>query len=149
MLQHNALVPLQYNILLYFMIMHPHQVRWRDGVPETVYTIEELDVLLDQLHSQNVENHPIWVSINGSFGDLSIVLGYDQSVLSFIYPDGNPPYLVSNNNSNDHSEIDCFFAGHHSPISSNNLIPMNTARQAIRTFTEHHALTVDIRWSEV
>ena len=118
-------------------------------MPETVSTIQELDALLDQLHSQSVEEHPIWVSIKGPLGDLLIVLGYNESVLSFIYPDGNPPYLVSTNSSNELGEIDCFFTGHHSPILSKNLIPMNLARQAIRTFVEHHALTVGIRWNEV
>jgi hypothetical protein len=78
-----------------------------------------------------------------------IGLAYDRSVLSYIYPDNIPPYLVSDNGFKDRDEIDFYFCGHHSPVLAQNLIPMETARGAVRTFVEHRALALDVRWREV
>jgi hypothetical protein len=129
--------------------MHSHQVKWQDGEPESVNTLAELNVLLDRIHSQYITDHPVWVIISGSDGEFMIVLGHTKSAVSFIYPDGMPPYLMSVNGSDEKEEICCFFAGHHSPILSNNLIPLDTARHAVCTFIEHHALSLDIRWSDI
>jgi len=78
-----------------------------------------------------------------------IGLGHSESVLSYVPPDHDPPYLVSTNAAGDESEVDFFFDGHHSPQPAKFLIPMDVARRAVRTFVEHRALLLDVRWGEV
>ncbi|MFH1920094.1 MAG: Imm1 family immunity protein [Planctomycetota bacterium] len=64
-------------------------------------------------------------------------------------PDNDPPYLINSNGSVDRTETDFFFTGHHSPMMAKNLVPIELARRAVRTFAEHGALLADARWSEV
>jgi hypothetical protein len=115
--------------------MQPQQVQWRDGAPETVGSIEELDALLDRLADEFRESDPIWISINGPTGNLMVVLADTKGALSYIYPDSMPPYLMSVNGSNDCEEVDCYFADHHSPLMAKNLIPIEAVRQAVDSVT--------------
>lgn len=127
--------------------MESHQIQW--GGSETVTTVEQLDALLDQLHAQALDTRPMLVLIEGPAGELTIGLGYPESVLSFVLPDGDPPYLVSSNKSKDETEFDFFTDGHHSPFLGRHLIPMDMARKAARAFVENGALLPPVRWSEV
>jgi hypothetical protein len=127
--------------------MKPHQVEW--GGSETVTTIAQLDALLDRLHTQSLRDSPMLVSIDGAAGNLTIGLGHAQSVLSYVPPDADPPYLVTTNKSKEMSEIDFFMDGHHSPFQAKHLISMEMAREAVRVFVEHGALLCDARWAEV
>ena len=129
--------------------MRPHQVQWRDGVPETVGSLAELDTLLDRLADEFREYDRSWISIDGPGGNLMVVLADRMGALSYIYPDGMPPYLVSDNGSSDSDEVDCYFAGRHSPLMAKNLIPIEIVRQAVRVFANNHALSLSVRWSEV
>jgi hypothetical protein len=127
--------------------MKPHQVQW--GGSETVTTVEQLDALLDRLHSQALGELPMLVAINGPKGSLMIGLGHSESVLTFTLPDSDPPYLVSTNKSKDQTQIDFFMQGHHSRVMAKHLVSMDVARSAVRVFVEQGALSCDVRWSEV
>ena len=127
--------------------MEPHQVEWDDV--ETVTTVEQIDMLLDRLHGEAVANRPMLVSLDGPAGNLTIGLGHSRSFLSFVLPDNDPPYLVSSGKSKDETEVDFFMAGHHSPCLVKHLVPMETARKAVRVFAEYGALLCEVRWAEV
>ncbi len=127
--------------------MVPHEIEWGDS--ETVVTVEQLDALLDHLHEQAVGKSPMLVTINGPAGALTVGLGYSQSVLSFVLPDGDPPYLVSGNKTRDETEVDFFLDGHHSPFAARHLVPIGVARKAVQVFVEHGALLSEVRWAEV
>jgi hypothetical protein len=124
--------------------MKPHRVNG-----EVVTTVDQLDAALDRLHTQAFGESPIHVLIEGPAGTLTIGIGHSQSFLSFILPDSDPPYLVSTTKSKDETEIDFFMDGHHSPVMARNLVPLDIARDAVRVFVEHGALSCDVRWAEV
>ena len=127
-------------------LMHPHQVQWTVDESTTVTELTELDAILDRLHAEN-DGEPILVTIDGPAGELTIGVGYSQSVLTYVPPDGDPPYLISSNKSKDETEIDFFYASHHSPMLAQNLIPNEVARIAVRRFVEYGALLAEARWS--
>jgi hypothetical protein len=126
--------------------MEPHQVCWQDDDGATVCSVDELDSLLDHLHAESTR--PILVNVSGPSGSLTIGVGHTRSVLTFIYPDGDPPYPISSNGTDDQSEHDFFMCGHHSAFAGKSTIPNDLARNAMRVFVQHGALSLAIRWGE-
>lgn len=129
--------------------MQPHQVEWRDGEGETVTSVGQLDSLLDRLNAEAADGPPLLVHVGGPAGSLAIGIGRAESVLTFIYPDGDPPYLVSNNGTDDETEYDFFMRGHHSAFPGYSIIPIQEAREAMRVFVASGALSLNVRWGEI
>ena len=129
--------------------MEPHTLAWHNAHPEeTILSIKQLDLRLDQLFAAYVDEPPILVSISGPLGCLTIGVGRPESVLTYCYADSNPPYLISRSKTDDHTPVDYFYFGHHSQFLRGNLIPSPVARDAVRQFVLHQSLSLHVRWHE-
>jgi hypothetical protein len=78
--------------------MVKHTVVWEQRGKEIVASTQQLNALLDRLHAENEDSEPILAEVSGPGGSLMIALGSHWSVLSFMAPDGDPPYYVSRGN---------------------------------------------------
>ena len=129
--------------------MEPHTLAWHSAHPEeTIQTVEQLDVRLDHLHAAYSDAPPILVTISGPLGCLTIGVGRPDSVLTYSYADNDPPYLISRSTAADDTPVDYFYFGHHSQFVVANLIPSPVARDAVRQFVLHQALSLKVRWHE-
>ena len=129
--------------------MEPHTLAWHNGHPEeTIDTVEQLDRRLDQLDAAHSDESPILVNISGPLGCLTIGIGRPQSVLTYSYADNDPPYLISRSTTVDDNPVGYFYFGHHSQFVVANLIPRSVARDAVRQFVRHQALSLHVRWHE-
>jgi hypothetical protein len=124
------------------------QASWREGDPERLRTLEDLDALLDRLHA---EGKPILVEVQGpgSSGALTIGVGRPLGVLSHTPASGDPPYRVSLGDPCAQGGTDFFMAGHHSEMENRWLIPMDLAREGLRQFCRTGELSDRIVWDEV
>lgn len=129
--------------------MEPHILAWHSAHPEeTIESVEQLDRRLDQLDAAYSDEDQILVNISGPLGYLTIGIGRSLSVLTYSYADNDPPYLISRSTIDDDTPVDYFYFGHHSQFAVGNLIPATVARDAVRQFVRHQALSLQVRWHE-
>jgi len=132
-------------------------VLYADNGAIHVDTIEQLDALLNRCHLEAQKTEPFLVEIMLSTGDaLTIGLGRDLSLLSYVSSSGEPPYFVSVGDSvpdddvvlGDDDVVVFYFCGTYTELPCFTLIPMELAREGARYFFQHASLPSFINWIE-
>jgi hypothetical protein len=115
-----------------------------------VESVEELDRQLDDLE-QKARLNPLMVDLVACNGDtLSIGLGQDVSVLSWVGASGDPPYYASKGNEATQGETIVFsYRDQWSEFPLWSAIPTALARDAMRQFFRTGTLPNNVRWEEV
>lgn len=125
------------------------KAQWESGNERKGALSSELDALLDNLHSKCEHCRPMLVAVESSNGDtLTIGVGSELSVLSFVPGSGEPPYLSSVGDRQEQGVKVFYYMGEWTEIPKRKLIPYALARQAMRSFVDSGRLTDDIRWEE-
>lgn len=125
------------------------KIRWDSSHETTVHTIEDLDLVLDQLQKGSTAA-PILATVElPSSGDsLSIGLGREESVLNFVSGSGDPPYWSSVGKYEEEDAVIFNIMGEFSEIPLRHLIPMDAARQVVRDFAQTGKLSDKVTWEE-
>lgn len=127
-------------------------VRWSRGREIFIKSDVELENVLDDLHSQFLqEPEPVLAEIEAPNGDsLAIGLGREWSVLNFIGASREPPYFTSLGDSELIAEkVAVFrFGDDWTEIPSEHLIPTSIARDAVRDFFQTSKMPGGIQWSQ-
>ena len=122
---------------------------WNNHV-EDVASLEDVEILLDKIHRESFGDAAqlaiVESQINGD--SLTIGLGSDISVLSFIPGDSNPPYLVSVGEVQGEDVIVFRLMGDWSEFPLKNGIPIQVARAAMRVFCRTGTLSESVQWEQ-
>ena len=130
------------------------QVTVREGkAPVTVSDASELDRVL-QAASEEARAHKMMgaVLIKAESGNvITMVVGGEETVLSFDSGHLNPPYYASRGTSDcDEPKLTCFAQfQHHSEFSRKYVIPLEDGLRAVRQFLCSGDLPTCIKWDEV
>jgi hypothetical protein len=121
---------------------------------EASLTIQTADLVISwllSLHQETLGNSPILVTVEaGEKADsLSIGIGADLSVLSYVAGNGDPPYYISVASERDDESRWFLFGGSMSEYSVRNCVPLEDAWNAMRVFCETGKLADTIQWEEV
>lgn len=105
-------------------------VTWSEDQSTVVTTVDELELVLDQLVLDYCPEQPIIITIDGPKGE-SIYSGIGaQSFVSSC----EPPYLTTVGDNLADGEVEFFFHGHHSPITYRNLIQLEVSKKIVKEF---------------
>lgn len=128
------------------------KIRWRDDEDGHLVTCdEELRYALAEAE-QDAARQPLIAVVTLDDGDsLSIGLGREISVLSFVGASGNPPYLSSQGRARrrDDENFVFHYFGHWSEFPPSTAVPVEDAVEAVRYFCEHGELSPQVDWVEV
>ena len=129
--------------------MAGRRVEWGvDGYAE-VESLEALDRLLNYLHTQALEK-PFMVELIAARGEsLAMGLGRDESVLSWVRGDQNPPYYASKGDATAVGMIVFFYRGAWSEFPRWSAVPLMRAREAMRRFFSTGQMPDNVEWIEV
>jgi hypothetical protein len=121
-------------------------------VVRVVESCDELAELLDELDTE-LRGAPELVDIQrGERGDtMTIGLGRDVSVLTFMRADQNPPYMQSRADDlrgKAGTFVVFHYRGHHSEFELLECIPTELAKRAVLKFCKTGQLPRDIKWIE-
>jgi hypothetical protein len=121
-----------------------------DESERDVNSINELDLVLDELHAEFSRGEPVLVVLELSeTGDsLAIGLGRDESVLSYVPGDKNPPYFTSTSEKDIGGTLVFRFMGDCSEFPLRNTVPIKATREAVRYFWRTGRLTTELKWEE-
>ena len=128
------------------------KITWRSGEAGVVVTCEdELRQALADVE-RDAARQPLIAEVTLDGGDsLSIGLGREVSVLSYVAESGNPPYFSSQGASRvpDGKGLVFYYYGHWSEFPPSAAVPVEDAVQAVRYFCRHGGLSSQLRWVEV
>jgi hypothetical protein len=74
--------------------------------------------------------------------------GADQSVLSWIDEDADHPYLLSKGETSEGRDVEFYYGNQMSQFPPGAVIPVETARQAMRDFLLTGQLPTNVEWAE-
>lgn len=125
------------------------RVEWDEGAGAWVKSTEELDLLLNDLAEAGIHKPLMVESISAKGDSLSIGVGSQESILSWIPAGGNPPYFASKGNPDAQGTVVFFYRGSWSEFPRWSAIPVATAREAMRQFLETGERPTNVNWEEV
>ena len=117
----------------------------------TVHSINDLEGLLDRLHreSRREQARLVVVELSDTGDSLAIGLGGDESVLNYVNSSKDPPYFTSVSDEKHSDQLFTFrFMGDLSEFPSRNMIPLDAARAAMRSFCLTGQLPSTVTWEE-
>jgi hypothetical protein len=123
-------------------------ITWENNSFE-VESIREAEQIFEDLQKR-FSGRPtlVTVEVSDSSNSLSIGLGAEISVLSFVKGDKAPPYLTSRGNISGDGSLEFFYGGEVSEFDLNNGVPTSVARQVMRYFLETGKLSPLLEWEE-
>jgi hypothetical protein len=124
----------------------------QSGPVPSVENEEHLSRLLNAAAKQAAADRLTAVNLYAENGDaLTIVLGGTQTVLSFTYGHGNPPYFASLGVADEIEPVlTCYlFNSHHSEFPRRNVIPIESGLAAAQEFFKTKELPRQVEWEEV
>ena len=115
-----------------------------------VASLDDIECLLDEIHCKAFRGEAPLVTVERQLGgdSLTIGLGRDISILSYISEDNNPPYLVSVGKMQGDEVIVFRFMGDWSEFSIKNGIPIRVARAAMSYFCRTGKLSESVQWEQ-
>lgn len=124
-------------------------VSW-NNCTEDVASLDDVECLLDRIHRETFLGEAPLVTVERQLGgnSLTIGLGRDIGILSYISEDGNPPYLVSVGELQGDEVIVFRFMGDWSEFPLRNGIPIAVARAAMRYFCRTGRLSESVQWEQ-
>ena len=115
-----------------------------------VHSLQELDALVDRLAAEAERDMPFMVTLAREDGTtLSIGLGREESTLSHVSADGEPPYHMSRGDLARDEPIEFFSGGEMTEFAPESAIPAGAAREALRFFYETGELSPKVDWEEL
>jgi hypothetical protein len=126
------------------------RVEWTENRVALVDSVEALDRLLDDLNEE-ARLKPFMAELQSANSDtMSIGLGRDVSVLSWVQASGDPPYFASKGAGDNRNAVEVFFyRGQWSEFPAWSTIPVGLAREAMRRFFRSGTLPENVTWVEV
>ncbi len=126
---------------------------YEDVDPVEVHSIQELDRTVDDAteHARS-EGRPNIIFVETANGNsLSIAVGADETVLCFSYGHNDPPYYVSQGDSNTDDPVFTAFVAmeHHTEYLRRNVIPLEIGRAGLREFLGEADLPASVSWVTV
>jgi hypothetical protein len=122
------------------------RLEWSDKSKE-LSSIEELESTLNDLHLQNTEK-PILAELISPTGEaLTIGLGNEMSLLTYMSADQNPPYYTSKGVPTDGSTV-FFYHDQWTEFSNKNLNSFDKAVEAAKKFFQVSKLPDNVEWTE-
>lgn len=129
--------------------MDPVDVGWKADEKTRVESSDALVGLVERLHRDSVRAEPMLVEIVRPSGDsLTIGVGRERTVLTFVRGDGDPPYLASVGPEHSDEVVHFFYYGSWSEFPLRNLISWQRAIQAVRHFAQTGGLDENVQWEE-
>jgi Immunity protein Imm1 len=124
-------------------------ISWDNHV-EDVASLGEVESLLDRIHRESYGDVAQLVIVERQIdsNSLTIGLGSDISVLSYIPGDANPPYLVSVGELQGEDVIVFRLMGDWSEFPIKNGVPIPVARAAMRYFCKTGILSETVQWEQ-
>jgi len=124
-------------------------IRWDGDRSAAVRDLAELDATLDRLASDHPGDQAILAEVVAPSEDsLSVGLGREESVLSFVSASGDPPYYTSLGDPAAEGGVSFSFSRAWSEFPRRSLIPSTAAREAVRQFFTTGSRTDAVRWVE-
>lgn len=111
-----------------------------------------MDAVAVGVEESNRRGHLGLINLEVPGGNVSsIVVGSEETVLSFVYGHGNPPYYVSRGKAESIDPVfTCFLLfEHHTEFARRNVIPMPDGIKAAREFFAVNDLPKSVAWEEV
>jgi hypothetical protein len=125
-------------------------VHWTRGDSISVTTAEELDAILQPLHTDVSRADALVVAITSPAGDdLTLGIGRDTTVVGWTSADGDPPHFVSRGSTEEGDDLVFFYDGHWTDFPASRGIPVEDAFEAARLFVRTGERPTNIRWDEV
>jgi hypothetical protein len=125
------------------------EVQFADQEPPlNCRSIEEMDSLLDRLHSQCPREHPICVNVVIPGYCLTIGLGSDPTFLLESVEPCDGEWYISVGDPSTSGWKDFYGCGGHTPFEVRSFVPVQLARQALREFVQTQARSRLIHWND-
>jgi hypothetical protein len=128
------------------------KIRWRDDEDGHLVTCEEELRLAFAEAKQDAARRPLIAEVTLDGGDcLSIGLGREVSVLSYVGASKMPPYFSSQGSAwvRDGEVVVFYYCGHWTEFAPSAAVPIADAVEAVRYFCEHGKLSTLMNWVEV
>lgn len=128
------------------------KIKWRDGDDGHLVTCDEEFRGAFAEAEQDAARLPLIAEVTSDDGDcLSIGLGREISVLSYVGASKMPPYFSSQGLAwvRDGEGVVFHYYGHWSEFPPSAAVPMADAVEAVRYFCEHGRLSPLMSWVEV
>jgi Immunity protein Imm1 len=121
---------------------------WGSDREAEIGTVDELDAIVDRLHSE-AESQPFVVELVAENGaTLSVGLGRPVTVVNYLAESGDPPYLQSlGEDATDELVFD--YRGDWSEYPPESAVPVEVGRQALREFFATGRPPKTLTWQEV
>jgi Immunity protein Imm1 len=115
-----------------------------------VGSVQELDALLDRITAEaEAADLPMLAVLGREDGStLSIGLGSDESVLSYVSGSWDPPYYVSRGDPSRTEPVEFVYSGELTEFPPWSAISIEEAREAMRHFFTTGELSPKIEWVE-
>ena len=128
-------------------VMTPHLV-WHENEHAEVHSVDELDLLIDQLTIQAQQTMPfsIELSVNNETG-LLVVVGCEESHMEFYSAQSKPPILGCVGPWDDDELIVFSQRGHYSEMYKRYCVPITEARKALRQYFQTGMRPDNIMWA--
>ncbi len=124
-------------------------VGWGQRGEAVVATVAELDRVLDELTERHWGEDAVLAEVSLPIGDaLSVGLGHERSVLSFVPGTGLPPYFISRGPTEHGDGLAFYYYGQWTHFDERNLISLGIAREAVRQFVRTGNLANSVPWEE-
>lgn len=128
-------------------------VWWGPGENETKELLDasELEETLDTHHLAALDRPILMDLISAEGSVLTIGLGRSETVLSYVGPSGDPPYLMSLSDTGDHNRSDTVwfdYGGTETEFSKINCISIEAGRAVVRSFAASRQID-GVAWVEV
>jgi hypothetical protein len=126
----------------------------KDQAPEcTVGTVEALDLTLDEASAEaRAVGRLNIILLSAPNGDrLSLVVGSEETVVSFNYGHGDPPYYVSVGDAKTAEPVMTAYVGltHHTEFPRRWVVPISNGRRATREFLTTGQRPTSLNWEEL
>jgi hypothetical protein len=122
---------------------------WAENQSAPVSTAEELDQRLDALDEQARDSQPFVAELVRPDGAvLSIGLGRDASVLNYSASADPPSFTSCDPDGGQNGTIVFHYYGHWSEFPADAAVPMDDAREAVRSFFADGQRPSNIAWRQ-
>jgi Immunity protein Imm1 len=124
-------------------------VSGEDALEVPVSTVEELDAELDRLEAETDDDRPVMAEIVRPEGpSLTIGLGRDHSVMTYIASDAGPYFTSHSGDSAQDGTVAFYYGGHESEFIAEAAVPVADAREAARRFFADGHRPENIDWRQ-
>ena len=128
------------------------KIKWRDDEDGRLVTCEEeFRHAFAEAECDAARQPLIAEVILADGGSLSVGLGRNVSVLSYVGASNMPPYFISQGSARvrDGENVVFYYYGHWSEFPPSAAVPIPDALEAIRYFCEHGKLSPLMHWTQV